>query len=211
MSDLSWKNWGPLLGPGDRRPAAGSWRDRHGEAIRYWAGKELVRVERVRMPDGSRASVNPPQGMRVASRTPNPGKKGFTHGTLNWTDDDVEFTPLVHAPVIAFRTPVVPVLELMRGSAELANFVKAEFHHGVALYTILQNKRLEHVDGEKFRLNQRDLGALIAALRDMGEDYLDFFMLEDDEDFDRGLPALPEVSRVLAGAGFTVSEPSSTD
>lgn len=91
-------------------------------------------------------------------------------------------------------------------TSELAALIRAEFHHGVALYTILQNKRLEHADGRQFSLNMRDLGGLIAALRDVGEDYLDFFMLEDDEAYDQGLTVLPEIHSALERAGFKVSE-----
>jgi hypothetical protein len=206
MPDWLDETWGPLLSLGDSRPDT-CWRDRHGPVTRYWSGETLIWIEGVRLPNGSRTTASAPASIRPTARIPNPGKHGFTHGVINWEPDDIAFVPLPRNPVHHVGELLQPILNRMLESRELVELVRAEFHHGVALNSLLFNCALKHQDGSHIQFGLRLLGALVAALRDIGEDYLDFYLDDDTEAYDRGLEVLPAMRKAVESAGFTIYGP----
>jgi hypothetical protein len=199
------KYWGPLHEAGSQPKNLATWRTRHGPATLFWTKDGVVRISDVLMPDGRRADVQMGLGPGATCRTRNADRNGFTHGSPIFSRDDVEFIPLVRNPTSVPRDAVVEALALMRQAADLTRLANASAAHACALYTHIQNRRLTHIGGMKVDFGTRTAGSLVAALRNRGEGEIDFTMMKD-EDYDAGLPLLPEITAALTQAGFTVAD-----
>lgn len=70
-------------------------------------------------------------------------------------------------------------------------------HRARALYASLCNVVWHHADGSRYSCTWRYAGALVARMRDRGEDYLDFYCSGSE-----GQAAEP-VAQALAGRGWT--------
>lgn len=180
------------------------WRTRHGPAIVCWSQNEIARADNVRLDDGARMSISGPRVGSLTSRIPSPTGQGFIQGLLVTYPDDVEFVALARNYRNPPREEVRPAFEALRNTSDFMRFLASDQAHAYAAYTAIQNRKLTLPDGAVILFGQRSAAGLIAALRDNGEDYLDYFA--NDDLYDDCLAHLSELQAILERNGFAVQD-----
>ena len=180
------------------------WRTQHGPALVCWDANRIERVDNARLDDGSRKTIDGPRVGSLTSRTPNPDGQGFIHGILVVYREDVEFVPLVRNYRPEVRTEVLPAFRALRDMKEFMAFLNADFLNAYAAYSALQNRKVTLPDGAMLQFGQRSAAGMIAALRDNGEDYLDYFA--NDEPYDAAWPLIETARKLVEQNGLMIGE-----
>ena len=156
---------------------------------------DLIWVEGVRLPDGSRTTASAAFHIKPTARIPNPGRHGFTHGVINWESDDIAFVPLPRNPPQRVDELLQPILDRMLESRELVELVAG----GVPSRRCPRHRALQLLPETPGREPvSRSACAVWAPDRraeDMGEDYLDFYLNDDSTPTSEAWPCFPPCGR----------------
>ena len=156
-----------------------TWRVRHGEAVMTWSFGNPDGAKNVRMPDGTRRDAETmmhfegPRKWRVLD-----GRR-WTHGVLEESADELTFAPdAVQPPERKLRPEPddKPNMEReMMASATLRAQVDQD-DFAYALYAAMCNVDWRKSDSDcRWNCSWRYAGGVVAGLRGLGEDYMDFY------------------------------------
>jgi len=157
-----------------------AWLTRHGPAtVRHLLGKPFS-VESCATPEGRLPVERADPTDTRWWRRPAAGRVGgWVHGTLDITDDDVTFTDAVdHAPSVGTVPPnrgggPCLMAEISGNGPALARLQDRGFAFAVRDRLVGQEFRKAGTSG-RWSVSWRGAGAVVAALRGLGEHYMDF-------------------------------------
>ncbi len=170
---------GPLLSSDDEHPghfADGKWEgplewcSRHGPAIVQWSVGLPTYVWNASAQRSARVSLwsrHPSSDLfRVDADGP------VVSGRIAIAAEDVAFEIAESCP-LEIKSDLLPFFNLLRSnSAFVADLAKNAF--AGALYSVIEKAAFVDTNGALFEFGQRSAAHFVAALRDSGEDYLDF-------------------------------------
>ena len=144
------------------------WCTRHGPAIVQWTLGRPSYVWRA-LADGN---VRIDAGMRMNGTFRYATPQGvLIHGVLDLRPEDVLFERCA-APVALPRDHLVPLFDVFAADESLKSDLQRKAV-AVALCGLLTNQEVMH-DGKQFSFGERSGAGFVAALRNNGEDYLDY-------------------------------------
>jgi hypothetical protein len=171
---------GPLLAPGAEPPGRfvnGQWQgqldwcSRHGPAMVQWQIGFPTYVWNALGPDGRRVDL---LGRYPASdQFRVDGAEVAVHGRILITPDDVEFVLVEGRPGPDLDDDRRALFDLLRSDQSFMADLSSPASAG-ALYHAIENTEFVAESGAVFAFGQRSAADFVAALRDVGEDYLDF-------------------------------------
>lgn len=185
MSSAPPNQSGPLLSHGAEPPGGVvdgiwrgelNWRTQHGPAMVQWSMGVPTYVWNAIKSTAAESTTG-----RVNVRGRYPASDLFrvdannsrAHGRIRIMPDDVEFSVIEQLPAPEIEDEFMPLAELLRADnlfvADLASDETA-----AALYAVVENEAFVDAAGRVFEFGQRSAAHFVAALRNAGEDYLDF-------------------------------------
>jgi hypothetical protein len=151
------------------------WRTRHGPAIVMWNLGRPRAASSALLPDGSRGTAS--FFLDHGFRRPSTGPRRWIYGTVDIKPDEVRFIdgaqPSYTPPPLSDKPDLEA--ELARDAAFLEALKDDRFALGV--YTVFVNRAFFKGNHESAReCGDRQAARLVAALRDFGESYPDYFV-----------------------------------
>jgi len=164
---------GQALDPQPQRVWKGPshWRTRHGEAVVFWMLGHATRAENALLPDGSRgelSSVGLGGGVWRVARG-----DGYQYGIVDIGEDEVDFIPLARNVAPWLDPEYRPLHDALGGNPAVAHALGRQTF-ARALYHAIQNRSLTTSSGKRVAFGERSAARFVAALRNNGENYLDY-------------------------------------
>jgi len=129
-----------------------------------------MKVENVLLPDGARGCTE--WSFDWGTQRLQLPDGSYVHGVLQPEDDDVRFVPLTANPPAVLDPDCERLLDALQSDASFMVDIERE-DFARALYGVIENWEIVRGD-ERYVIGQRSAARLIAALRNVGENYMDF-------------------------------------
>jgi len=171
---------GPLLSSTDEQPGRfvdGKWEGpldwctQHGAAIVQWSVGLPTYVWNARGEGDVRVNLCGRYPSSDLFRVDADGP--IVSGRISVSPGEVVFVILEDRAALEIEAQLLPLFDLLRSDTAFIADLAAPAIAG-ALYAVLENEEFADANGAVFEFGQRNAAHFVAALRDAGEDYLDF-------------------------------------
>lgn len=147
------------------------WCTRHGDALVQWRLGQPTFVWRALTQEGQRIDVESraPASMMFRYQV----GEALVHGMIEIRDDEVAFTQLTSQPSLGVDKDLKTLVDVLRADPAFVCDLEASAFAS-ALYQALENTYVRTPSGVTIEFGQRSAAHCVAALRNAGEDYLDY-------------------------------------